>query len=659
MNKLMASNMKWFAAWMVAMLMAFTPVYAEPSGELQAPAGQNTTPPPSNANTTNSAPPPSPARSLSVAPDYSQGVAWFPKVIAPYIQRAVAQPVLTNSPKLAQLIQAGKLNLTIDDAIALALENNLDIAVQRYTPWLDQMSLLLARSGANGRVQFDPVATASINGTDQTSPIANPLFSGVGLSTTGIASSIQNHTTNFNFGYSQGFVTGTQAQVTFDNSRSSSPSSFNLFNPALQSSLAVQLTQPLLNGFGYVANKRFIIEATNTVVVGEWQFKAAATNDITTTADDYWNLVYARQNVKVEEQTVSVDQQLYNENKDKLNIGTMSPLDVLTAQSQLATDKQALVVAQTLQLQDEAKLLTDITKDPTDPSLDGVEVVPTSPIPLNDLVGNPSVKELVQQAWSNRPELQEQGLNLKNADTEVKATRNALLPSLNLVGEYSTTGLGGVRTAETETTSTVAVANLSEPILANGIAVPNEYVGAFPTTAAVTIVPGGLNDALDSVIHSRFPTFEVGMTLNLPIRNRAAQANNGTALLNQRQQQVSYAEQKSTIYLAVRNALIAVQQDRTAVDAAATARQLAQQTFTDEEEKYRLGGSTSYNVVLRSRDLTAAETTELQDQISLVEAVLALDQAMGRTLEAHNISIEDARNAKVTTIPNIPGTPNQ
>ena len=659
MNKLMASNMKWFAAWMVAMLMAFTPVYAEPSGELQAPAGQNTTPPPSNANTTNSAPPPSPARSLSVAPDYSQGVAWFPKVIATYIQRAVAQPVLTNSPKLAQLIQAGKLNLTIDDAIALALENNLDIAVQRYTPWLDQMSLLLARSGANGRVQFDPVATASINGTDQTSPIANPLFSGVGLSTTGIASSIQNHTTNFNFGYSQGFVTGTQAQVTFDNSRSSSPSSFNLFNPALQSSLAVQLTQPLLNGFGYVANKRFIIEATNTVVVGEWQFKAAATNDITTTADDYWNLVYARQNVKVEEQTVSVDQQLYNENKDKLNIGTMSPLDVLTAQSQLATDKQALVVAQTLQLQDEAKLLTDITKDPTDPSLDGVEVVPTSPIPLNDLVGNPSVKELVQQAWSNRPELQEQGLNLKNADTEVKATRNALLPSLNLVGEYSTTGLGGVRTAETETTSTVAVANLSEPILANGIAVPNEYVGAFPTTAAVTIVPGGLNDALDSVIHSRFPTFEVGMTLNLPIRNRAAQANNGTALLNQRQQQVSYAEQKSTIYLAVRNALIAVQQDRTAVDAAATARQLAQQTFTDEEEKYRLGGSTSYNVVLRSRDLTAAETTELQDQISLVEAVLALDQAMGRTLEAHNISIEDARNAKVTTIPNIPGTPNQ
>jgi len=659
MNKLMASNMKWFAAWMVAMLMAFTPVYAKPSGELQAPAGQNTTPPPSNANTTNSAPPPSPARSLSVAPDYSQGVAWFPKVIATYIQRAVAQPVLTNSPKLAQLIQAGKLNLTIDDAIALALENNLDIAVQRYTPWLDQMSLLLARSGANGRVQFDPVATASINGTDQTSPIANPLFSGVGLSTTGIASSIQNHTTNFNFGYSQGFVTGTQAQVTFDNSRSSSPSSFNLFNPALQSSLAVQLTQPLLNGFGYVANKRFIIEATNTVVVGEWQFKAAATNDITTTADDYWNLVYARQNVKVEEQTVSVDQQLYNENKDKLNIGTMSPLDVLTAQSQLATDKQALVVAQTLQLQDEAKLLTDITKDPTDPSLDGVEVVPTSPIPLNDLVGNPSVKELVQQAWSNRPELQEQGLNLKNADTEVKATRNALLPSLNLVGEYSTTGLGGVRTAETETTSTVAVANLSEPILANGIAVPNEYVGAFPTTAAVTIVPGGLNDALDSVIHSRFPTFEVGMTLNLPIRNRAAQANNGTALLNQRQQQVSYAEQKSTIYLAVRNALIAVQQDRTAVDAAATARQLAQQTFTDEEEKYRLGGSTSYNVVLRSRDLTAAETTELQDQISLVEAVLALDQAMGRTLEAHNISIEDARNAKVTTIPNIPGTPNQ
>lgn len=658
MNKVIARELRWFAAWLIAIFMAVTPVCAQPAGEVQAPGGTQAAPP-SNANVTTSAPAPASPMALTVAPDYSKGVSWFPNVIAPYVQRHVPEPVLTNSARLAQLIQGTKLNLSLDDAIALALENNLDIEVQRYTPWLDQMSLLLARSGANGRVAFDPTVTSSINATDQTIPIANPLFSGVGLSTTGIASSIQTHTSNFNFGYTQGFATGTQAQVTFDNSRSSSPSSFNLYNPALQSSLSVTLTQPLLNGFGYVPNERYIIEAKNTVKVGEWQFKASAINDVTTTADDYWNLVYARQNVKVEQQTVDVDQELYNDNKDKQRIGTLSPLDVLTAQSQLATDQQQLVVAQTLQLQDETKLLTDITKDPTDMMLAGIEVVPTTPISLTDNIGNPAIKDLVQQAWQQRPELQEEALNLKNAGVEVQATRNGLLPTLNLVGEFSTSGLGGQRLAETVTTSAVPVANTAEPILSNGSAVPNEFVGTFPESITTSTVPGGVGDAWDSLIHTRFPTFELGMTMTLPVRNRAAQASNGTALLNRRQQEVSYQQEKVTIFLAVRNAMIAVTQDRAAVSAASTARELAQETFTDEQERYRLGASTSYNVVLRSRDLTAAETTELQDQINLVEAVLALDQAMGRTLEAHNISVANENNAKITTIPNIPGTPNQ
>lgn len=657
MNKTIRKKLRFCGAWLIAVLMTLTPACAQPSGEVQAATPEAT--PPSSADVTTSAPLPPPPMSMSLGPDYSKGVPWFPNVIAPYVQQQIPEPVLTNSPRLAQLIQDGKLNLSLDDAIALALENNLDIAVQRYTPWLDRMSLLLARSGANGRVAFDPTVTSSINATDQTIPIANPLFSGVGLSTTGIASSIQDHSTNFNFGYTQNFPTGTQLQVAFDNSRSSSPSSFNLFNPALQSSLAVTLTQPLLNGFGYVPNERYIIEAKNTVKVGQWQFKLAAINDVTTTADDYWNLVYARQNVKVEQQTVSVDQQLYHDNQDKQQIGTLSPLDVLTAQSQLATDQQQLVVAQTLQLEDETKLLSDITKNPLDATLEDVEIVPTTPITIADTVGNPSIRDLAQQAWKSRPELQEETLNLKNAGVEVQATRNGLLPSVNLVGEYSTSGLGGDKLAENIATGTVAVANPSEPILANGVQVPNEYVGAFPETVTTSTVAGGIGDAWDSVFRSRFPLFEVGVNVNLPIRNRAAQAASGTALLNQRQQEVSYAEEKNTIYLAVRNALIAVTQDRAAVAAAGTARELAQQTFTDEAERYRLGASTSYNVVLRSRDLTAAETTELQDQINLVEAVLALDQAMGRTLETHNISIEDARNAKVTTIPNIPGTPNQ
>lgn len=678
---MIASRLQVCAAVLLAAAMTVSPLYAQAPSAAQLPGAtqqnapaQTTTPAPATppgsnsqtqppvpappaasvTNTTTAPLPPSPPMSLSLAPDYSHGKSWFPNVIGPYTQRHILQPVLTNSPRLSQLIQDGKLNLSLNDAVSLALENNLDIAVQRYTPWLDEMSLLLARSGENGRLVFDPIVTGNINETDATIPVANPLLSGVGVTNT--TSSLTQHTTTGNFGYSQGFAPGTQVQMSFSNSRSSSTTSANVFNPSLTSTLGFTVTQPLLNGFGFLPNERYIIEGRNTVKVGEWQFKAAVINDVTTAANDYWNLVYARQNVKVEQQTVAVDQQLYNDNEKQLQIGTMAPLDVLTAESQLASDQQALIVAQTLQLQDETKLLDDITKNPLDPTLTSVEVVPTTPISTTDTVGNPSIDDAVQQAWLDRPEMQELALNLKNAGVEVKVTANGLLPTVNLVGQYSTTGLGGVGKSTTIAPGAV-IPDLSDPILLNGLVVPNEYVGLIPETSTVTNVPGGIGDAWDSLIHSRFPTFQVGLQFQLPIRNRAAQSANGTALLNQRQQQVSYLEEKNTIFLAVRNALIAVTQDRAAVKAAGTARELAQQTFDDEQKKYQLGSSTSYNVVLRSRDLTAAETTELQDQINLVEAVVNLDQAMGRTLDVHSISISDAYNAKITPNPNIPGTP--
>jgi outer membrane protein TolC len=677
MNKMMTRRLQVCAAMLAAASMVMSPLYAQapaqtpaqtqnpPPEPAQTPAASQlpgATPTPAASQPATSAekapanPVQAPPMKLSLSPDYSHGRPWFPNVIAPYAPRHILQPVLTNSPRLAQLIQAGKLNLTLEDAISLALENNLDIAVQRYTPWLDQMNLLLARSGANGRLSFDPNVTSTLAEVDATQPIANPLLSGVGV--TNITSSLTQHTTTGNFGYTQGFITGTQVQMNFNNSRSSSTTSANVFNPSLQSTLNVTVTQPLLNGFGFVPNERYIIEGKNTVKVGDWAFKLAVVTDVTTAQNDYWNLVYARQDVIVEQKTVDVDTQLYNNDKKELEIGTMAPLDVLTAESQLANDQQALIVAQELQLTDETKLLTDVTKNPLDGVLRDVEIVPTTPIPLTDTVGNPSIEDAVQQAWQDRPELQELALNLKNAGVEVQATRNTLLPSLNLFGEYSTTGLGGV-SKETTTIPGGIVPVVAEPILLNGTQVPGEFVGVQQETPSTALVPGGIGDAWDALIHSRFPTFEVGVQLNLPIRNRAAQAANGTAQLNQRQQQLSYQEEKNTIFLAVRNALIAVTQDRAAVKAASTARELAQQTFDDEQKKYQLGSSDSYTVALRSRDLTAAATTELQDQINLVEAIVNLDQAMGRTLEMHNITIADDKTANVTPIPNIPGTPNQ
>jgi outer membrane protein len=549
--------------------------------------------------------------------------------------------------------------LSLEDAISLGLENNLSIAVERYVPWLNEASLLYAKSGANGRIAFDPTVTSTLSLEQTTTPINNPLFAGV---TTQITSPVglTDHVATANFGYTQGFATGTQAQVTFDNSRTSTNfGSFDLFNPYEQSTLTVELTQPLLNGFGKIANTRYILEAKNTVKVGESQFAQQVIATVTQVATDYWELVYARENVKVEQVAVAADQQLYENNKKQLEIGTMAPLDVITAESQLATDQQALVQAQTTQLLDETTLLVAITKDALAAQLKGVEITPTSPL-FDPEAQNISLEDAVHEAWQKRPELQQAELNLKNAGIEIKATKNALLPTLNLFAEYQGAGLGGVITPKTDTgafevTGPVFATSGTGGVIPAGTT-PSGFVGTA-IAANGTPIPGGLTDDWNGMIHGTYPTFEAGLNLTLPIRNRAAEAQNATAQLNQREQEVEYRQTQSTIVLNVRQALITLVQDRAAITAAQEARVFAQQSYDDEVKKLQLGTSTAFTVIQKQQLLTTAEGTELRDRINLIEAELNFNQAMGRTLDVHNITLADAKSGHVLQQPNIPGAP--
>jgi outer membrane protein len=396
-----------------------------------------------------------------------------------------------------------------------------------------------------------------------------------------------------------------------NNRTSSNFGFFNLFNPDVQSALSVTITQPLLRGFGVLPNTRLIIEAKRSIQVGLSQLEQQVMATTAQVSNDYWELVYARENVKVEEAALGVSQQLFDENSMRLQIGTLSSLDVLTAQSQLATDKQALVQAQSVQLQDETTLLNDITKDPLAPALMGAEIIPTTMITTPATGENVQLSDAVKEAWQKRPEMKQAALNLENAGTDVKATKNELLPSVNLYGEYIASGLGGVQTVT--------------------------------TTGGVFVFPGGAPQDLGRVFSGSYSTFEGGINFTLPIRNRAAQADNAQALLVERQQKTQYRQEQNTIFVSVRNALIALREDRASLAAAEEARNLAVQTLKDEEEKYRLGASTSYNVVLRSRDVTAAEGTELRDRINLLEDELKFNQAMGRTLEVNQITLNDAR----------------
>jgi outer membrane protein len=642
------------------------PAYAQEAPSQPVPAqGQTQAPPAAQAQPLPVKPTPAQNRQLSLAPDYSNGASFFPHFTLPYRPLQVPEPMLTNSPRIDQLIQADKLMLSLEDAIALALENNMDIAVQRFTPWLDQAALLRARSGVNGRLVFDPVLTGSGYISQSSTPVNNPFLAGVSFSaTTGlpVAPNLISHNGVANFNYAQGFAPGTQLQVAFDNTRSSINFPSDLFNPYAESSLTVQISQPLLNGFGKLPNTRFILEAKNTIKVGESQFNQQVINTVTQVSNDYWELVYARENVKVEQATVAVDQQLYENNKKQLEIGTMAPLDVITAESQLASDQQALVQAQTTQLQDETTLLVAITKDPLAVTASGAEIVPTTPISTPEVIENIPLQTAVQEAWQRRPELQQAGLNLKNADIEVKATKNALLPTVNVFGLYEQIGIAGASQSTTSTPTGFA-SILTEPILfANGTPVTSGtpalpiFVGAQTFSTSTTAHVNGLADAWDSMIHNHYPTYEAGVNLTLPIRNRAAQADNAQATLAQRQQETQYRQTQNTIVLNVRQTLIALVQGRAAVAAAEKAEMLAQQTLDDEQKKYQLGASTSYNVVLRSRDLTAAEGTLLRDRANLIEAEVNFNQAMGRTLDVNQITIADAMRGRVSPTPSIPGS---
>ena len=646
----------------------------EPAAQQQnAPASQNPAgvqPPSAPAAQTGAPAGVDPVRDLrtGAGPDYSREKFFLPNIFDPYIPAHVDQPMLTNSTRIDQLIQDGKLMLSLDDAISLALENNLNINVERFVPWIQETQLLKAKAGGipqfgntqqvvlgtSPSVSFDPIISAGFGWTHANIPVNNPFTAGTGTTAIPVVNA---NNAYVNLGYTQGFHTGTNLSVTVDTARNTSNEPDLFFNPAITPVLTATLSQPLLNGFGILPNTRYIIEAKNNIKVANSQFAQQVIATVTQTSNDYWELVFDRENVKVEEAAVGVSQKLYSDNKKQLEIGTMAPLDVLTAESQLATDQQNLIVAQTNKLQQETVLLNDIAKNLLAQDVAGIEIVPTTAIATPDLVENIALQDAVQEAWKKRPELFQADLNLKNAGIEVKATQNGLLPVLDAFVQYTSQGLNGNQLTTTQVGNTFIADPASPLVNASGQQLSVNGVPAFLGTpiTTTTVGRGGLSDALKNVFQNEFPTYSIGLNLTLPIRNRSAQSDSARAQLDQRMQQVQYRQTENTIVINVRNALIALQQDRAQVAAADKARTLAQQTLDAEQKKYQLGSSTSYNVVLRSRDLTAAQGTALRAQANLAEALVNFNQAMGRTLEVAHITVAEALRGSVGREPLIPG----
>jgi outer membrane protein len=658
------------AALMAGLLAVgpISPAFAQDSPQNPPPAtGQAATPAPQVSTIP-------PVASLGLATrNYSKGPRAFPNILNPYKSIHVSPTVLTNSPRIDQLISDGKLQLSLQDAVELALENSLDIAVQRYYPWIADDSILKANSGSFGFgtpgatfssstasinpfslniVTFDPIVSSTVSIADVSIPVNNPFISGTGAAgLTGLKS----HSSQFNNQYSQTFETGTNITVNWNNTRSSSAAA-NFFNPAVTSSLSVSFSQPLLNGFGLAVGTRNIRIAKNNRKIADWAFAQQAITTVTNTITAYWELAFARENVKVQQQAVTVAEKLYEDNKKQLEIGSMAPLEVTRAESELATDHQNLIVAQTVQLQDEQILKNAISKDPLAPNLINVEIITTDQPKQPDVIETASFEESVKEAFAKRPDLQEQVLNLKNAEIDLKATRNALLPTLSVGGFYQANGLAGnspIKGASTLVSSGIPIVDANgNPILIGG----NDAFVAGSTAPVTGTSREGFTTAQSQIFHNQFPEYAAQLTLTLPLRNRSAEADNARSLLVQRQLETQMQQLRNAALLDVRNTYIALTQDRAQVEAASKARELQQQTFDAEEKKYKLGASTVYLVIQTQRDLIAAQGTELRALANLEEAKASYERAVGRTLEVNRVTIADAKTGEVERDSLIPGT---
>jgi outer membrane protein len=580
--------------------------------------------------------------------DYTYGKPWFPHILGPYTPTVMPSPVLTNAPQIEQLVKDGKLQISLQDAVDLALQNNLAIVIERYTPWVAEANILRTLSGApllGGTVQalgtippmsFDPQVASTLSLDDRTIPVNNPLTAGTGgAASFGTFATLSTHTTVGDLQYSQGFHTGTSVSASFNNTRGSSSSTATFFDPFVQSNFIFVASQQLLNGFGLLPNEHYIRIARVNKSIADQSLVQQVITSITAVGNAYWELVFARGNVEVAREEIALAEKTYSDNKKQVDVGTLAPLEIVQAEAQLATAQQALIVDQTTVLQDQLTLLNLIAKDPNAPILRTVEIVPSDTadvappevekIPLDDLI---------KEAVMKRPDVLQAGLVIKGDDVNVKATKNALLPILTLSGEYATEGLAGTSRLITTCTPVPPATSCTPP--------PQIFTG--------------LATSLNQQFTGVYPEYNAQLSLTIPIRNRLAQANNVIANLNQRSDQANYQQIVNNAAIDVHNAQITLEQARITLAAAVKTRDLDQQTLEAEQKKYQVGASTLFNIVSDQNTLAAAESAEVRARVNLVEGKVNFDRAMARTLEVYNITIADAKSGHPTKDTLIPGT---
>jgi outer membrane protein len=623
--------------------------------------------------------------------NYTQPVSHFPNPIGPYKPRHVAAPNLANTARVDGLMHDGKLLLSLNDAIALALENNLDIAIARYNLNIADTDVLRAKAGASilgvnaGVVLNTPGggvgliganSGAATGGTNLGSGGAGGGTNGLVSSTLGLGPNITSfdpvltgtlqedrfnilpastfspaspqNTTTGNFAYQQGFSWGTNVSIGFNNTRvATGDAPFSPLSPQLNSSFRFQLTQHLLQGFGFAANTRFIRIAKNNRELSDVAFRLQIIDTVYQIENIYWDLVYAYENARVQNESLAFAQKTLSDTKKQVEIGSLAPIETVRAQSTVAQDQQLVTAAQTNLQLEQLLMKNAITRNLKDATLATAEVIPTSTMDVPSQEPVVPTEDLINEALRHRAELVESRIDLNSRELSNKAVRSALLPTLDLFAYYGGSGLGGSQNP------TNLCAN--EPLAEQGegfCAGPNAAAGGqtFIPIAGTT----GYGGTLNQLVNSTAPDKGVGLQLNIPLRNRAAQAVQVRSELEFRQAQMRLQQIENQVGVEIRNAQFAVQQNRASVDSAKAALELGRQSLDAEQKKYQFGTSTTTLVLQYQSQLASSESTLVNSMVAYEKARVELDRDTGELLDHLGISIDDAARGQVTHLPNVP-----
>lgn len=616
-----------------------------------------------------SAPAPTPTETLnlrSAQRDFTKPAAgMLGNPINRYRGTTIAKASFSNSVRLNDLVKSGKIYLSLSDAIALALENNYDLAIARYYLDIADTDLLRAKAGSLLRGVGANVLQNTLGGSSQTLSASGAPGS-IGGATAGSAglvissdgagptpenedpvlggtvqferaespqtSAFQprafNNTNIYDFTYNQGFATGTSLAVGFNNTRSTTTSPFNSYSPQLSSNFKATVTQHLLQGAGIWVNRRFVYEAILDRRITDSTFRQQVLSTVNQVENIYWVLVSAYDDVQAKERALEQSTKLNGDVRKQLEIGTMAPLDVVNADATVATDKQALITSQSNLNYQQLVIKQAIARNLNDPALVAAPIIPTDRINLDPLPEEKlSPDELTQEAFKNRPELEQAVLALKKDAISLRGARNALLPVLDAYGFYGASAAGGA---------------------------PNVNCQLFGQSCAAKTT-SGYSDVFGNLFNSSSPDKGIGFNLTIPIRNRTAQADQARSQIEYRQAELHLEQLYTQIRMQVVNQQFALANDRAQIGQASAALDYAKQSLDAEQKKLKLGASTSASVLLQERNLAVAESSRINASATYAKDRAALYQMLASTLQHYGINLNEATVGEVKAAPVIPG----